>query len=78
MKIFLLVFYCMFSTPVLYAQNPEWMNYTNGQSIRATAIEGDAIWIGTEGGLVKFNKTTGEKIFLTKMIQACLIILSCQ
>ena len=52
MKIFLLVFYCMFSTPVLYAQNPEWMNYTNGQSIRATAIEGDAIWIGTEGGLV--------------------------
>ena len=50
----------------LYSQNPEWISYSSGKIIRATAIEGDSIWVGTNGGLVKLNKLTGETIFYNK------------
>src|SRR5437773_12562668 len=42
---------------------PEWINYTNGQLVHAFAEDHIYLWIGTEGGLVKFNKVTNEKIF---------------
>jgi len=37
-------------TPVFFkanAQNPEWMNLSNGQSLLSLADEGDVIWIET-------------------------------
>ena len=66
MKTFLVLSYCIISFSVIYAQNPEWINYTSGQGVGSTAIEGDTVWVGTGGGLVKLNKTTGEKTFLNK------------
>lgn len=42
------------------------MNYTNGQTVHAIALEGNTVWTGTEGGLVKLNKTTGGKTFFNK------------
>jgi len=32
----------------LYSQNPQWLNYTNGNSVSAIAIEGESVWIGFE------------------------------
>ena len=29
-------------------------------------MEGDIVWVGTTGGLVKLNKTTGEKTLYSK------------
>jgi len=58
--------YSLVSLSFLHAQNPEWINYTNGQTIQDLVIEGDNVWIGTIGGLVKLNKTTEEKIFYNK------------
>jgi len=52
----------MIST-TLFAKNPEWINYTTGNHITSTAIEGDYICIGTTDGLVRLNKTSGEKVF---------------
>jgi sugar lactone lactonase YvrE len=66
MKAFLVLSIYLFSFSVLYAQNPEWINYTSVSNAISTVIEGDNVWIGTNGGLVKFNKTTGERTFFNK------------
>jgi hypothetical protein len=31
------------------AQNPQWINYTNGDGILVMAEEGNYLWIGTWG-----------------------------
>ncbi|MEJ2104917.1 MAG: two-component regulator propeller domain-containing protein, partial [Ignavibacteriaceae bacterium] len=63
----ILVFFCVFGyISILKAQNPEWLNFTNGDNVNSVTIEGNYLWICTDGGLVKLNKLTGEKIFLNK------------
>ena len=42
----------------LYAQNSEWMLFTNGHNVSCQAIEGNINWIDTTGGLVKLNMET--------------------
>ncbi len=64
----IILFVFILLTQNLFAQNPEWINYTSGNSITSTAFEGDYIWVGTEGGLVKVNNTTGETVFYNKII----------
>ena len=48
------------------SQNPEWVNYTNGDQITSLAEEGKYIWVGTTGGLVQLDKNTGNPIFYNK------------
>ena len=49
-----LLFFCILvSISAVYSQNPEWINYTCGKDVRSLAEEGDYIWVGTYGGLVK-------------------------
>nr|MBC8489071.1 hypothetical protein [Bacteroidota bacterium] len=48
------------------AQNPQWLNYTNGDNIYALAEEDNNMWVGTYGGLVKIDKTTGIPTFYNK------------
>jgi len=48
------------------AQNPQWLNYTNGDKVYALAEEGNNMWAGTNGGLVKLDKTTGSPTFYNK------------
>jgi len=45
------------------AQNPEWLNFSNGQVQMALADEANVLWIGTGGDLVRLDKTTGDRIF---------------
>jgi len=47
----------------LFAQYPDWINYTDGQSVHALADNGNELWIGTGGGLVKLDKTTDSITF---------------
>ena len=51
----------------LFAQNLEWMNYTSGDEIMALAEEGDYLWVGTFGGLVKLNKINSEGVFFNQL-----------
>ena len=37
-----------------------------GTNVNSVVVEGDNIWAGTNGGLVKLNKTTGESTFYNK------------
>ncbi|MGB3077271.1 MAG: two-component regulator propeller domain-containing protein, partial [Chitinophagales bacterium] len=47
-----------------FAQNPEWINYTNGNYVTSIAAQDSSVWVATYGGgLVKINKNTGETSF---------------
>ncbi|MCF8242551.1 MAG: hypothetical protein K9J16_14330, partial [Melioribacteraceae bacterium] len=61
MKKLYLIIFCLLISHLLYAQHPEWINYTNSDYVRSVVIDGDIVWVGTKvGGLVKLDKTTGE------------------
>jgi len=53
-------------TCLIKAQNPVWLNYTNGDHNKAMVREGYDIWIGTNGGLVKFDNSTGIPTFYNR------------
>jgi len=60
---FLLVFII---TSVLFAQYPNWENITNTNMVTSLYNDGDTLWVGTMGGLVKYNKKTGDSFCYTK------------
>ena len=66
MKTYIFLSFCLFSISVIYAQNLEWMNYTYSTNITALEEEGDYIWVGTNGGLAKINKISGNIFFYNK------------
>jgi ligand-binding sensor domain-containing protein len=61
----ILVFALIFSTRT-NAQNPNWINYTNGDNIADLANDNNILWISTAGGIVKFDKASGDKTFYNK------------
>ena len=59
----LLIFLTIF-TFSSFAQNPQWVQYLNGDNIRCLAESESSIWIGSwEGGLLQINKSTGISTF---------------
>lgn len=57
----LIVLLFLVTTTRTIAQSQQWVNYVNDYIINAVAVEGDIIWVGSQGGLSKINKVTGEK-----------------
>ncbi len=50
---------------ILNAQDKKWVNYINDRNINAIAFEGNFVWVGTEGGLLRLDRETEEKqVFL--------------
>jgi ligand-binding sensor domain-containing protein len=49
----------------IFSQLSDWVNYTHGDMLAEMYNDGDYLWIATDGGLVKLNKTTEEKTFYT-------------
>ncbi|MFA5031379.1 MAG: two-component regulator propeller domain-containing protein [bacterium] len=69
MKKYLILFSVFFVAAISsnsFAQYPNWINYTNGQRVEALADNGNELWIGTGGGLVKLDKTTDSMTFYNK------------
>ena len=62
----MILFYFLLMSSIVSAQNPEWVNYTNGDHILSIAEEGDVIWIGTNGGLVRIDRITENVFFYNK------------
>jgi ligand-binding sensor domain-containing protein len=56
----------LFCIQSVIAQNPLWMNFTNGDMITDMAENGNILWVGTSGGLVKYDKTTLQTTFYNK------------
>ena len=42
-----------------------WRNYTNGNGARALAVEGNYVWAGTNGGVVRWDRTGGTYVKYT-------------
>jgi len=47
-------------TPILFSQSNNWENITNTNMVTSLYNDGDTLWVGTFGGLVKYNKKTGD------------------
>ncbi len=60
----LIIFAAIFS--LCFSQNNQWLSYTNGKSITCQVQDSDYIWIGTSGGLVKYNKIDGSREYLNQ------------
>lgn len=58
LKIYLTIF--LYFIPEVYAENPIWTNYTNTDKVFAILDGSTHIWVGTDGGLVRINKSTEE------------------
>ncbi len=54
----ILLLILLFSSTILFAQDMQWKQYTNGDYTRCSAFDGDCVWVGTQGGLVKYNTIT--------------------
>lgn len=50
----------IFIAPV-FAQSEDWQGYTATYEVEAILEDGDVMWLGTMGGLVKYDLLTGEK-----------------
>jgi ligand-binding sensor domain-containing protein len=50
----------------LFSQNTNWMNYFGSLDVTCFANQGNILWIGTDNGLLKFNKSTHEKYLYTR------------
>ena len=48
------------------AQNSEWMNFPTIQKVFGVVSSENDVWIGTNGGLIKLNKTTESLSYYTK------------
>jgi len=46
-----------------FSQTTYWYNYTSGNQISAIIEDGNTLWIGTSGGLVKKDLLTDENIY---------------
>ncbi len=58
-----ILLFLLFFNITYFTQNKEWINLTNGDMVTSILEGGNNIlWIGTDGGLVKFNKETEEII----------------
>ena len=68
MKRYLIICFIVTSifTSNVFSSNPEWITYTFGDEIYTMLDDGGYLWLGTDGGLVKFNKLTEEKTFFNK------------
>ena len=58
-KIQILITILLFIVPSTLAQDKGWTQVTNTGKILSIAEEDSLLWLGTEGGLVRFVKATG-------------------
>ncbi len=58
-NVLLFIIYC-FLISQGQAQTDEWINYSKSTDARCMIDDEDHIWIGTQAGLVKYDKTTGQ------------------
>lgn len=65
------ILFCILSAVLMSSrasgQVSQWKMFTNGNYITDIEADADTVWVGTEGGLVKIVKPTGETTFYNKL-----------
>lgn len=54
----LILIVCLINVNNVFSQLTDWQNYTNQDWVNQILNDGDCLWIATDGGLVKMNKST--------------------
>jgi ligand-binding sensor domain-containing protein len=49
--------------PLFSQSNSNWINYSFSKRVSGIDIHDNYVWISTQGGLVRYDKTTGEKTY---------------
>ena len=66
-KLLIIVITIYFNFTLLFSQAySSWENYSFSQRVTGIDFNGNDIWISTQGGLVKYNKKTGDKAFYNR------------
>ena len=65
----LLVALCALTIATIASANPfRWTTYTSASSVRNLLVTDAGLWLGTTGGLVSFDRATGEFVWATETI----------
>jgi|GEM_PF-3394372 len=59
------LFFCCFLAD-LQAQTPSFIHYTSGQKINDMALDGQYVWAATNGGMVRYDKQSGQSTFYNR------------
>ncbi|MBW6461346.1 MAG: hypothetical protein K0B08_12310 [Bacteroidales bacterium] len=62
-KLFLIFIAIISHVIIIYAQNPQWIQYTNGDEVWELEVENNILWIGTLGGLVEYDLVNTNTTF---------------
>lgn len=65
-KMLIIITVCFSLTDLLSQAYPSWENYSFSQRVTGIDFMNNDVWITTQGGLVKYNKKTGEKTFYNR------------
>jgi len=63
-SLILLILFLCYSYDI--GQNAEWVYFSGGTNVKSFAEEENYIWIASNTGVVKMDKTTGNKIYYNK------------
>ena len=66
MVIFLMLLCIQISASVCHAQVNDWKNYLSKAWVRNIVVDGDKLYLGTDGGLAIYDKNTGRCQFLDR------------
>ena len=67
MRNYLFFFLTLFIGVCVYGQHPEWTNYTHTKNTaQAIAVQGNTVWAGTMGNVVRIDRQTGIHTLLDK------------
>ena len=47
--------FLVFTANLAFGQLSQWANYINYNKIYDVAVDGDEVWVGSEGGLTKYG-----------------------
>jgi len=64
LKMLLVSIFYVYPALALFPQDSNWMVYTNGDRVNCQVIRGNYNWVGTDGGIVKINVSTGETEYM--------------
>ncbi len=61
-----ILLFLLFFNITYFAQNKKCITYTYGEKVLAIVDANEVLWLGTDGGLVKFDKKSEKKTFYNK------------
>ena len=62
----LISFFVFLKSTFVFSQGQKWIDFAAGNNVLALAEDNSNLWIGTNGGIVKMNLSTGKRTFYNR------------